>query len=440
MRPFDLLQLIVANLNRMRGRVALTAFGVAIGTAAVLGLVSLGAGLQRSASASLGNIGDLKRIQVFSYPSAPVVEASAKAAPLRPNEPQGLTQSRLDELAGIEGVQTVVPVEELQGGAALRLRRYTSYATAIAFPPDAIAALNLSAAAGKVQPGSGEAVIGAQIKDTFFDEQRGEPAQIEGLMGESLSLEAIRYDKDGNPTTRTLRLRVAGELAQESSDTDYQILLPQADLRQLNDWLAGKRVDRTRQGYNRAIVLVYDSRDVQTIQQAIREKGYEAYSPMDTVAEINRFFGILQAILGGIGAIALLVAAFGIVNTLSMAILERTREIGLMKALGARNRDVMSIFLGEAASIGLLGGLAGTVVGMTLTTVGNVLARGLMAQGSAGGGLFGGPGAAASDLIYTPLWLILFVIGFATLVGLVSGIYPALRAATLDPLRALKAE
>ena len=81
------------------------------------------------------------------------------------------------------------------------------------------------------------------------------------------------------------------------------------------------------------------------------------------VQQINSFFGVLQAILGGIGAIALLVAALGIVNTLSMAILERTREIGLMKAVGARNRDVMVIFLGEAACIGLLGGVIGAGLG-----------------------------------------------------------------------------
>lgn len=438
MRPFDLLQLVIANLSRMRGRVALTAFGVAIGTAAVLGLVSLGAGLQRSASASLGNIGDLKRIDIFSYPGPQVVEAPGKAAASRSNEPQGLTRARLDELSAIEGVQVVVPVEELQGGATLRLRRYVSYSTITALPPEGFKVLGLAATAGKSQPSTGEAVVGAQIRDTFFDEQRGEQVQIDELLGETISLEAVRFDKDGNATTRTLRFRVAGLLQQKSSDTDYQIFVPQNEVQKLNDWLVGKRIDRNRQGYNRAIVLVNDSRDVAAIQQTIREKGYEAYSPMDTLREINRFFGILQAILGGIGAIALLVAAFGIINTLSMAILERTREIGLMKALGARNRDVMTIFLGEAASIGLLGGLAGTVVGYGLTMVGNVLARSFTSQ--SGGGLFGGVEGQPTDLIYTPLWLIVFVIGFATLVGLVSGIYPALRAATLDPLRALKAE
>jgi putative ABC transport system permease protein len=156
------------------------------------------------------------------------------------------------------------------------------------------------------------------------------------------------------------------------------------------------------------------------------------------VREINSFFGILQAILGGIGAIALLVAALGIVNTLSMAILERTREIGLMKAVGARNRDVMVIFLGEAACIGLLGGVIGAGLGWALSSAADVVIRSLVQQSSNGGGGFFGPGDSA--VVYTPLWLPIFAIAFATVIGLVSGVYPALRAATLDPLRALKYE
>ena len=146
----------------------------------------------------------------------------------------------------------------------------------------------------------------------------------------------------------------------------------------------------------------------------------------------------MQAILGGIGVIALLVAALGIVNTLSMAILECTREIGLMKAVGARNRDVMIIFLGEAACIGLLGGVIGAGLGWALSGAADVVIRSLIQQGSNGGGGFFGPGD--STVVYTPLWLPIFAIIFATAIGLISGVYPALRAATLDPLHALKYE
>jgi len=109
-----------------------------------------------------------------------------------------------------------------------------------------------------------------------------------------------------------------------------------------------------------------------------------------------------------------------------------------MKAVGARNRDVMVIFLGEAACIGLLGGVIGAGLGWALSSAADVVIRSLVQQSSNGGGGFFGPGD--STVVYTPLWLPIFAIAFATVIGLVSGVYPALRAATLDPLRALKYE
>ncbi len=119
---------------------------------------------------------------------------------------------------------------------------------------------------------------------------------------------------------------------------------------------------------------------------------------------------------------------------MTMAILERTREIGLMKAIGATNRDVLSIFLGEAAGIGFFGGLGGMLLGLLATSVLNVLASAYLS--GQGGGMLGMGTLAA----YTPAWLPLFTLIFATLVGLLSGLYPALRAATLVPVTALKYE
>jgi putative ABC transport system permease protein len=167
----------------------------------------------------------------------------------------------------------------------------------------------------------------------------------------------------------------------------------------------------------------------------INSLGFMAHTPQAVVEGINSFFTVIQIVFGGVGAIALLVAAIGIANTMTMSILERTREIGLMKAVGATNQDVLSIFLGEAAGIGFIGGLGGVLLGWGSSAVLNLIALSYFAsQVSKQGGM------PPTMVTTTPLWLPIFGLFFATLVGLVSGLYPALRAATMVPVNALKYE
>jgi putative ABC transport system permease protein len=164
--------------------------------------------------------------------------------------------------------------------------------------------------------------------------------------------------------------------------------------------------------------------------------GFMANTPQEFIQGVDSFFVVLQVIFGGVGAVALLVAAIGIANTMTMAILERTREIGLMKAVGATNQDVLSIFLGEAAGIGFIGGIGGILLGILIGKLINVFGAVYMAGQTSGS--YGSPGAGIS--VATPVWLVLFALLFSTFIGLLSGLYPALRAASLVPVRALKYE
>jgi putative ABC transport system permease protein len=208
------------------------------------------------------------------------------------------------------------------------------------------------------------------------------------------------------------------------------------DVNAFNEWFSGRRINREQVGFNSAVVKVTDPKDTIDVYDQIVGMGYEAYTPAPYLEGINSFYLIMQVMFGGMGAIALLVAAIGIANTMTMAILERTREIGLMKAVGATNRDVLAIFLGEAAGIGLLGGIGGVLAGWSAGQLLDVLAKVYMA------GQFsqqGGP-PPTNIAVITPMWLLAFSLGFATLIGLLSGVFPALRAANLVPIQALKYE
>jgi putative ABC transport system permease protein len=441
MKFFDLVSLILENLGRRKARVALTAIGVVIGTAAVVVLVSLAIGLQKNATEQLYGIGDLTEIQVFpNYGDSGgqmFVQAVGAQSTTTTNQTL-ITNDSLRDLAAIEGVKAVIPRDYTQGGTILTYNRLENYTNVIGIGTKDLSLLGLEASQGELKLDRGTAVIGAMVPMNFFNPQirpGQEPPPPPELVGEQVKLVLLKYDQEGKEIRKSVTIRVVGILTETRNEPDWSVYLPIDDVVAYNEWMSGRRINRNRDGYNQVVVKVDDVKDVLSITEQINNLGYQAYTPQSFVQGINNFFVILQVIFGGVGAIALLVAAIGIANTMTMAILERTREIGLMKAVGATNRDVLSVFLGEAAGIGFIGGVGGLVLGWSAAQILNVLAMSYLAgQAAQQGGL---PPTVA---VYTPPWLPVFALIFATLIGLLSGLYPALRAATLVPLNALKYE
>lgn len=438
---FDLVSLILDNLGRRKARVALTAIGVVIGTAAVVVLVSLAIGLQRNANQQLYGIGDLSLIQVmpnygefYGGPGPMVVGGSGN----QPANQKLITEASLGELAALPGVEVVIPRDYLMGGGTLQFQRLETYPSIIGVGVDDLSVLGVTSAQGTLKLERGTVIIGAMIPRNFYD-PRWRPGQEEPqppeLLDQNVKLTLIKYTQEGTEVRKSIPLRVTGILAESRGESDYSMYMRLDEVTGFNEWFMGKRINRNRDGYSMVVVKVENVREVLDITDQIIALGYQAYTPQSFVQGINSFYIVLQVIFGGVGAIALLVAAIGIANTMTMAILERTREIGLMKAIGATNRDVLSVFLGEAAGIGFIGGLGGVLLGWSAGQVLNVLALAYFAGQSAQQG-----GLPPSVAVYTPLWLPLFTLVFATLIGLISGVYPALRAATLVPVDALKYE
>ncbi len=448
----DLVGLVISNLRRMKGRVIMTALGVVIGTAAVVVLVSLGAGLQREATQSLGSGGGLTELRVSAVQEGPVMAVAVpgggvSAATQQRSDAPRLDAETLDEIRALPSVEAVYPMENLQMGAQMSFGRLSAYAQIIGVDPAMLA--DLAVSEGTTEIHSGQVVIGAKVPENFrdFEEMKvgtragvvvASPGdvQIPDLYLQMIQMQLQRFSQeDGTMAEKSVRFQVVGILAPVGWQHDYVVYAPLRDVIAYNSWAQGQRLDPERDGYDEVVVRTTSRRETLTAEQEIGAMGFMVQSQRQQVEQANSFFRVLQAILGGIGAIALLVAAFGIANTMLMAILERTREIGLMKAIGASNRDVMVVFLAEASGIGLLGGIGGVAVGMVLNAIVNLISRSVLQQQ---GEIFG-PGTSLS-IAYTPLWLPLFAIVFAAIVGILSGAYPASRAARLSPIEALKYE
>ena len=183
-----------------------------------------------------------------------------------------------------------------------------------------------------------------------------------------------------------------------------------------------------QQGYPMVQVLAEDIMAVRPVQDSIDLLGFEAQSILDEIDQVRRGFMFMNSLLGTVGGISLFVAAMMIVNTLVMAVWERTREIGLLKSMGATDGDVMRLFLTEAGVIGLLGGVGGLVLGFVVAKFTNFLAN---IQ-------FQRVGEVSVDLVAFTPWLMLGGMAFAVLVSLIAGYYPARRAAKVDPVVALR--
>lgn len=442
MRFVDLVSLILYNLGRRKGRVLLTAIGVVIGTAAVVVLVSLAVGLQKNATESLWGISDLTSIEVYpGYDESMMKEAIAIGGgggggmdPAMRN----LTPDAIAEISAIPGVKQTIIHDYMQASMELYFGKLMSWGNIMGVNVPDLADMGLEAERGTTELVKGTAVIGSWVPQNFYNpnprpgEEMTEPPD---LLDQNLRAVLIKWTEDGQEVRKTVNIRIVGILKETRGMADGNIYMNLDEVTTYSEWARGTRINRNKEGYSFLIVKAEDPEVVLEVAEQINTLGYMANTPQSYLEGINSFFLVLQIIFGGVGAIALLVAAIGIANTMTMSILERTREIGLMKAVGATNRDVLSIFLGEAAGIGFVGGLGGVVLGWAASAVLNVVALSYFAsQASSGGG--GLPSAAAA----TPAWLPIFALVFATVVGLLSGLYPALRAATLVPVNALKYE
>jgi ABC-type antimicrobial peptide transport system permease subunit len=420
----------------MKLRTALTVIGVLVGTAAIVTLVGIGTGFQKSITGQFEEMGVVKMIVVFPESMARLF-ATSPSIGVKREEEMKLDDKAIKEISEIEGVEGVSPVIMLTN-AKLQIGNYISQASIMGVDEDMIKQDWYDMELGEKLRGKDLRVInvGNKVNKTFYDVNTGEGISEIKLLGEKGKLIAEKYSEEGVTSVTKFPVKIVGILRELGPDDDLRIYIPFELAKRLKK-MEGGTLFATKEGeYTQLMVYAESIEKIDSIAEKLNEMGFASMSMKQILGVISTIFLIVRAILGVLGGIALFVAAIGIVNTLVMSIYERFREIGIMKAIGASNKDVSKIFIYEAGSIGFIGGVLGVITGFILGKALNAAASYFINIASSEGY----SPLAGMNLFEVPYWLFFGTIIFAILIGIVAGVYPARKAARLDPIDALRHE
>ncbi len=422
--PFPVLvgQALMSARRRL-GRAVLTGLGVAIGIAAMVLLVGLGAGLETGVVSSITSLGPLTSISVS--PQA-VTRGGGAFGALTSGPATPINAKSLKAFSRLPGVRGVYASPTLVGTMTETTR--SAEAVIEPMPPKSLTSVPgilPVLAVGHWPTGPGQMVVSQNTMQLFF----GRHVHMRSVLGRRfrIQLSAVASGlfgggsasaSAGNLAVQTLRV-TGVTTGMGLSYVPYTVAM---------GWLSRATPHGKSVTYPAATVLAGSVSQVSGIAHRIQSMGYGAQTMSGVVKQVQGTFGIIETGLGAIGAIALVVAGLMIAVVMSMAVMERKREIGVLRAVGARRRDISTLFLSEAASIGLAGGIVGVAVGAGVGFLVNAIVSKV------------GSGTFAKGIFSLPPWLIVLGLAFGTGIAVLAGVVPASRAASLNPVDALRDE
>ena len=490
MRFSDLVHLCRQNLFRRKSRTILTVLGVVVGCCSIVTMVSLGSGIDEQNKQMLASMGDLTIITVTGTNSTGGMQA---AGPMGMADSSGTATARLDDKAvkDFRSLQYVAaatghityPSARLTAGPA---NRYTSDAGSIeAIDMDQFDAMGYKLVSGHKPERQGEALAGQYTAYDFMDSLRPEgdnyrvaPMNVAesctaeerangcrdksdvqdpffNILTTKITMAAAPSDDSGTTSSSSAtttdntasasgfgaQIQVSGLLKEDYGKGQATLSGLLMDIGTLKDLVAKIHPDAAAGtlAYDSALVRVQDIDHVADVESQIRTMGFTTSSSRDMLDSLKEQTRSIQLILGGIGAVALLVAAIGIANTMVMSVTERVREIGIMKALGCTVHDIRAMFLVEAGAIGVIGGVIGCLVSALISLAINLIRYGGVSAEHLQWAILGnGTADEAARVSVIPWWLYVFAIAFATLISLISGFGPANKAVRVPALDAIK--
>ena len=431
----DIITMAAKNLMRRKGRTFLTMLGVLIGTTSIVVMVSLGLGMQSAQQKMFEQWGSLNEIEVnqsYSYG-----EEQEKTTVLN--------DETLEFFRGMEGVTAVIPMIQVSANTAT-CGKLQGWLEVYGINPEDMPLKNIQAAQGRLlQAGDHNVVVlGGMVGQGFYDPNSNDDGYSEDetyeeyndrmytktldLYDKKIVAEFMNYETE---KTKKLTLQVVG-IMEKDAPNGYYAYAPLEVMQKIQKLMltSEQKKQKKRDDYNQITIMTEDVTYTKTILQTLKDSGYNAYSIADSLEGVEDQARVIQMVLGGIGGITLLVAAIGIINTMVMSIYERTKEIAIMKVIGATFNDIRLMFLAEAGMIGFFGGLLGLVFSYGLSFLINQLSGDFM-------GDYMGTGEAL-NISLIPWWLAVFAIVFSILIGLLAGVYPANRAVKLSPIEAMR--
>ena len=459
----DLTELAFRNLRESLLRNSLTTVGISVGVASLVAMLSLGIGLQQLFSRRLLKSGLFDTVYVTSRRDLRNYDREEQRNGPAPGESRVLDEPARQEIERLPNVVEAYPdirfITELRYEDKPHLTMISAL-PASAKSNDAFEGMQGSFFSSDTAPevilqkSFAEELLGKTPKPGVDDLNVSELAKP--LLGKELIMRYAQRQaepaesnspapKDAisdaaySVVSREQKLKIVGisDLDPESmrGPMRAKVFLPlklgeslhvmqPTDLREISRAASGQAV------YSSISARVKDPNQIKSVEDAIKKMGFTTFSIVDASRGLAKVFKLLYAFLGIFGSLALIVASIGIVNTLVMAILERRREIGIMKAIGASDDDVRKLFFAEAGAMGVLGGIIGVALGWAIGQVINFGTNIYLKRQS----------FPPEHFWSVPWWLVAAAIIFAFLVSLISGLYPAERAARLDPVQALRYE
>ena len=423
MRVSDTILTATQNLGRRKVRTVLTSIGVFVGILTIVTMVSLGVGIQKQITDTIKAFG-LETVmvtpQIVRQPTG-AVASSARRRVVTPLSPQTLESFKAT--TGVISAEVGLYLPEPPEMTATIDGKTFPIAFSDREPEERIFRPPDTLVAGQYLPPVPDA-RGVVFNSRVLTSVGYTSEQVRSLVGKpvTITITAPRGDKG---TFDTVLVGVIEARGRGGSD------LGVADRADVKRWWFNDPNILDTDGYDYAMLHTASINDATRISGEVQSMEFESATLQVFLDQVNRIFAILQTMLSSVGLLALLVASIGIVNTMIMAIYERTREIGILKALGSTNGDVLRMFMVEAGLIGLLGGVVGVVLGWLLGLgLNRVIVDYLQREQ-----------IPIDAPFFVVTWeLVGGALVFATLVGILAGLYPAFRAARLDPLAALRHE